>query len=409
MVVTVGVLASQSFKFALRESLFDLLRRYSTTPRESGEITPQQFDFTLQATSDSDEEDAEAEVPIALREELLGALERNASRTHVQALFSKLKTRAARRSLANTLRVSGDAKSSALFLACVNRSPGVVAVLVNEDVIVTAGRLDEGTTPLHVAAGWLHSDAVVEELLAHRDIKGVAASLRAKPDTGGLRAHTPLWWAVFYGHPATRDRLDRWMRKAGWAWDQATDTFEQIESEASPAANAADRQSSGTASQPLPPRQRLLSAAEVIAELQDWQLDDGEASQTPDVSLAEILPAMRLGGASPTEAEGAEYREALRRLGVTSITPAILEGLLSEHVRAHPPGKERVEMEEAWSVVDSDGDGVVSGVEMDSLREMLTTMGEPLSKEELEEFLLAIDKDRSGSISRAEFDEMMMT
>ena len=56
-----------------------------------------------------------------------------------------------------------------------------------------------------------------------------------------------------------------------------------------------------------------------------------------------------------------------------------------------------------WNAIDVNADGVVAGDEMDSLGTLLTTVGEPLSDDELEAFIADVDKNGDGAIGRREF------
>ena len=89
--------------------------------------------------------------------------------------------------------------------------------------------------------------------------------------------------------------------------------------------------------------------------------------------------------------------------GIKSVSVPVLEAMLATHAAAHPPEREREEIDEAWSVIDENGDGIVSGGEKAKLRELLTTVGEPLTDEELEEFLASIDSNGDGDITRREY------
>ena len=133
---------------------------------------------------------------------------------------------AERKVLADSLQVDGGVQKSALFLACLNRSPSMVELLLWANANVTLGRTDEGTTPLHLAAGWLHSEEIVELLLDAKDRSEVTASLLTKPASGGLQARTPVFWAGFYGHRDTQQRLLAWMSSAGWRYVLETDIFQ---------------------------------------------------------------------------------------------------------------------------------------------------------------------------------------
>jgi Ca2+-binding EF-hand superfamily protein len=112
---------------------------------------------------------------------------------------------------------------------------------------------------------------------------------------------------------------------------------------------------------------------------------------------------MRLAGANPTEADGENYRRELRDAGVTGLTVDVLRQVLESHAAAHPALQERTELEEAWRVVDSNGDGVVSGAERVELVRMLTTMGEPLTDDEMNGFLVEVDADADGISARATY------
>ena len=162
-----------------------------------------------------------------LRERFIKAVVDNASGPELQELLDGAHSAGLRVDLANSVIVDGMARKTMLFCAAANRSPAAAAVLLGADANVTAGRHDEGTTPMHLAAGWLHSERVVDVLLGARDRAGVAASLRAKPTSGGLREHTPVWWAHYYGHSRTHRRLVRWMRDAagGGEYDAEADAF----------------------------------------------------------------------------------------------------------------------------------------------------------------------------------------
>lgn len=130
-----------------------------------------------------------------------------------------------RRRLANSVRNDTEtgARKTALFLATTNRSPSVVATLLRARANVTLGRLDEGTMPVHLAAGWLYDDKVLEYLVGDRDKQAVIASLKAKPWAGGLRDHTPPWWAAFYGQEVAHHWMLAWLQMNGWKYSGVED------------------------------------------------------------------------------------------------------------------------------------------------------------------------------------------
>ena len=347
--------------------------------RTIGDLAPSERPYTATAIDDG------------LRDRMLRAVLNNVSATELQHIFDSLQTVDARTDLANSVHADGRTRKTALFLACQNRAPGLAKVLLAARANVTAGRLDEGTTPLHLAAGWLHSSAVVEVLLAAPNRAGVVASLQAKPTGGGLRDATPVFWARHYGHLGTQRRLIAWMARngpSGWHYDVEADVFttkvwrQQAES---PADTHAGKGS--------------LSAHDAIAAL---AADGGNS-----VSLAELTTLLRLAGANPTEAEGAMHRKRLSDAGFEAVTASILEDVLAAHVAIHPPEEESREVWQAWDTIDEDGDDRVSGDEVSRLRTLLTTEGEPLDDDELATFLEDIDANGDGEISREEYQEMM--
>ena len=97
----------------------------------------------------------------------------------------------------------------------------------------------------------------------------------------------------------------------------------------------------------------------------------------------------------PSEAKEAAAREAARERGQQAY----------ERAEAHHRARD-AETREAlatWNAIDVNADGVVAGDEMDSLGTLLTTVGEPLSDDELEAFIADVDKNGDGEISRREF------
>ena len=165
----------------------------------------------------------------AVRCQLLEAITKSVSEAELRAILHGTEGhRSAKdaQNLANSLTPTAPQRS-ALFLATANRSPALVRVLVQAGADVGCGRPDEGTTPMHLAAGWLHSEAIVEALLAAPDAQAVAESLRVKPNSGGLKQHTPVFWADHYSRPSTKQRLVAWMRSVGWLYHEESDSFER--------------------------------------------------------------------------------------------------------------------------------------------------------------------------------------
>ncbi len=333
----------------------------------------------------------------------IAIIKANTTALELQKLFGWVPEASRRKLLANYVEENGSgAQTTALHYATSMMNAALCQVLLTHGANVTAGRLDEGTTPLHVASGWRHSEAVVDVLLGSPDRVAVADSLRAKPTTGGLRHHTPVFWAAHYGHMRTRQKLIQWMREEGWRYRARQDSFEEAFEEERVGAPRADEE--GAESEPSEEAEatmgattieRTMSAAEAIAAL--------DTLSTGEVGLAEVATLLRLAGANPTDAEVVLYRTWLREQGAHAVTVEHLEALLRLHAAEHPPEEELAGIESAWEVVDQDGDGAVRGAEMQALATMLTTLGEPLSDDELEEFLGAVDADGDGELSKGEF------
>jgi hypothetical protein len=162
------------------------------------------------------------------KDRLLLALSKNDSAEDIEAILSSTGA-TQRKEVADAVLVEMHGETiirrSALFIACANRVPSVVELLLAASADVNAGRFDEGTTPMHLAAGWLHSEAIVDLLLA-APFGDISVSLRAKPVRGGLRNRTPVFWSRHYGHLATRQKLLSFMEKCGWTYKESNDEFE---------------------------------------------------------------------------------------------------------------------------------------------------------------------------------------
>ena len=156
----------------------------------------------------------------------------NRSAAALWALFDGVEEPSARRRIANLVTEH----RSVLFLACHNQSPELVAALVHAGADPAVGRLDEGTTPLHLAAGWLYHPEIVDVLLGAEWTEGysarLATSLLAKPSSGGLRGHTSAWWAKFYGHIDTWSKIVLWAIEQRLVYDVENDEYVELETSA---------------------------------------------------------------------------------------------------------------------------------------------------------------------------------
>lgn len=116
---------------------------------------------------------------------------------------------------------------------------------------------------------------------------------------------------------------------------------------------------------------------------------------------------MQLAGTNPSRRDARAYAERLRGLGTEDITPEALQRAVDAFREEHPPEEEAAAIEDAWSVVDSDGDGVLRGDELPAMLNLLMTKGEPLSMEETKDFLEVLDADADGDVTQDEFMRMM--
>jgi Ca2+-binding EF-hand superfamily protein len=137
-------------------------------------------------------------------------------------------------------------------------------------------------------------------------------------------------------------------------------------------------------------------AKEVFANL-------GDEEGTGLKGFAELATYMRLAGANPSEAEVDQYTRLLRHSGERGFTARSLGDVLESFYREHPPEERREELSDTFLMLDVDGDGVLRDAEIADLEHMLTHLGEPLSEEELREFLVGLDEDGDHALTRDEF------
>ena len=137
-------------------------------------------------------------------------------------------------------------------------------------------------------------------------------------------------------------------------------------------------------------------AKEVFANL-------GDEEGTDLKGFAELAAYMRPAGANPSEAEVDQYTRLLRHSGERGFTARSLGDVLESFYREHPREERREELSDAFLMIDMDGDGVLRGAELADLEHMLTHFGEPLSEEELRDFLMDLDEDGDHALTRDEF------
>ena len=130
-----------------------------------------------------------------------------------------------------------------------------------------------------------------------------------------------------------------------------------------------------------------------------------ESAGSGSAGLNQLELLMQLAGANPTRREVQDLLVHLKQASILAITPTVLYSVLDRFYDAadHAPGGSGATLDDAWRVIDRDHDGKVAGAEIDHLTTMLTTLGEPLTQEEMEDLLSTMDVDQDGEISRFEF------
>jgi len=148
----------------------------------------------------------------------------------------------------------------------------------------------------------------------------------------------------------------------------------------------------------------------VITELSEDQIEelkvmfnlfDQDGNQT--ITIKELGLCMRALGQNITQGELAAIIAEIDADGNGIIEFPEFVDLMSRR----PWGIQgsEAELKEAFSSFDKTGEGYVSAAEV---RRMLTTMGEALTDEELDQMMLQIPKDGDGMIPYAECVRMMM-
>ena len=118
------------------------------------------------------------------------------------------------------------------------------------------------------------------------------------------------------------------------------------------------------------------------------------------ISHTEMMGVLRLLGNNPTNGELEDIIRAidLNKDGFIDFDEFARVWWVREQQQLEADFE--TELELAFKVFDTDGSGVITREE---LREKLTTLGEKLSEEEVEELLAEADTDKSGTISFEEF------
>ncbi|EME27820.1 calmodulin isoform 2 [Galdieria sulphuraria] len=125
-----------------------------------------------------------------------------------------------------------------------------------------------------------------------------------------------------------------------------------------------------------------------------------------NITVKELGTVVRSLGQSPTEAELREMIAEVDKDGNGTIDFQEFLDLMSRHMRQADTEEE---IREAFKVFDKvcvqDGNGYISAAE---LRHVMTSLGEKLTDEEVDEMIREADMDGDGQINYQEFVKMMM-
>lgn len=111
------------------------------------------------------------------------------------------------------------------------------------------------------------------------------------------------------------------------------------------------------------------------------------------ITSKELGPVLRSVGLNPTQAELDEIIKEMGGGGLLDVK-AVCK-LLDKNDRYNKLSTSRQDLRDALSVFDRAGDGTIS---VQDLRLSLTTLGERLSDEELDQVIRAVDQDGDGQI-----------
>ena len=141
---------------------------------------------------------------------------------------------------------------------------------------------------------------------------------------------------------------------------------------------------------------------EQIAEFKEaFQIFDKDGDGS--ITTKELGTVMRSLGQNPSEEELKIMIEEVDADGSGTIDFKEFLGLMARKMKETDTEEELIE---AFKVFDRDGNGLISAHE---LRFVMTTAGEQLSEDEIEEMIREADVDGDGYIDYEEFVRMMMS
>jgi len=128
-----------------------------------------------------------------------------------------------------------------------------------------------------------------------------------------------------------------------------------------------------------------------------------DADNSGFISAPEMMQVLRLLGSNPSQAEFNNILKAIDRNNDGVVDFREFAQVWWKREQEHIEEDFQEELMLAFKIFDADDSGTISAQE---LRDKLTTLGERMTDEEVDELLAECDADGSGSISIAEFKEL---
>ncbi|KAI0159261.1 hypothetical protein BJ166DRAFT_593454 [Pestalotiopsis sp. NC0098] len=126
-----------------------------------------------------------------------------------------------------------------------------------------------------------------------------------------------------------------------------------------------------------------------------------DKDKTGDITAAELGEVMRELGLSPSDAE---LKDMVDEVDVDQNGSIDFNEFLTMMSHKVEPSDAEKELREAFKVFDRDNSGTISAAE---LRNVLSSLGEDLTDEQIDEMIQSADKDGNGAIDYDEFALLM--
>jgi len=143
-----------------------------------------------------------------------------------------------------------------------------------------------------------------------------------------------------------------------------------------------------------------LTPAQITEYKEAFKLFDTDGDGT--ISVQELSTVMKSLGLQPSPQEIQEMMTEADEDGSGSIEFDEFLNMMKRKMKENENSIDDVKA--AFKVFDQDGDGYISS---DELRNVMSTLGEMLSEEEIEEMIREADADGDGKVCFSEFAQMM--